>query len=77
MNSISDGGLIFLSEFRISHITILGTELSPYSAENSYPNGQSEIMNRKFEEFIRLFVNFDKKNGMSTQLMRRWPELTC
>ena len=61
-NIISDRDPLFMSKFWTSLFKLLGTKLSPSSAYHPQTDGQSEIMNRKLEEMIRSFANFDKSN---------------
>lgn len=59
---ISDRDSIFMSNFWKALFTLLGTKISPSSAYHPQTDGQTEIVNRKTEEMIRAFVNFDKSN---------------
>ena len=40
----------------------LGTKSEPSTAYHPHMDGQSEILNRKFVEMIRAFVNYKKNN---------------
>ena len=51
-----------MSKFWRTLFSLLGTTVSPSSAYHPQTDGQSEIMNRKIEEMIRSFVNFDKSD---------------
>ena len=62
LNIISDRDPIFMSKFWKALFQSLGTKLSPSSAYHPQTDGQTEIMNRKIEEMIRSFVNYDKSN---------------
>ena len=57
---ISDRDPIFMSKFWKALIKSLKTKLTPSSAYHPETDGQSEIVNRKVEEMIRAFVNFQK-----------------
>ena len=59
---ISDRDSIFMSRFWSSLFKLLGTKISPSSAYHPQTDGQTEIVNRKVEEMIRAFANFDKRN---------------
>ena len=59
---ICDRDSIFMSKFWKTLFQMLGTKISPSSAYHPQTDGQSEIMNRKIEEMIRSFVNFDKSD---------------
>ena len=62
MNIISDSDPIFMCKFRKALFETLGTRLSLSSAYNKRTDGQTEIMNRKIEEMIQCFVNYDWSN---------------
>ena len=51
-----------MSKFWKSLLKSLKTKLALSSAYHPQTDGQSEIVNRKVEEMIRAFVNFQKDN---------------
>ena len=59
---ISDLDKIYASIFWKEPLGLLGTTLQPSSAYHPQAYGQTEITNRKSEEFIRAFVNYDQPN---------------
>lgn len=59
---ISDRDPVFMGKFWKSLFSTLKTKISPSSAYHPQTDGQTEIMNRKIEEMIRCFANYDKSN---------------
>ena len=55
----SDRDPISMGKFWSYSFKILGTKLSPYSTYHPQTDGQTEVINRKVEEMIRAFVNYD------------------
>ena len=58
----SDRDIIFMSRFWSSLFKLLGTKICPSSTYHPQTDGQTEIVNRKVEEMIRAFSNFDKRD---------------
>ena len=59
---ISDRDPIFVSKFWKSLFQTLGTKLRPSSAYHPQTDGQTEIVNKKLEEMIPAFVNYNQDN---------------
>ena len=59
---ISDRDSVFMSIFWKSLFKTLGVKISPSTAYHPQTDGQTEIVNRKLEEMIRGFVNYDRDN---------------
>ena len=59
---ISDRDSIFMSKFWRELFTILGTNLRPSSAYHPQTDGQTEVVNKKIEEMIRSFINYNQTN---------------
>ena len=59
---ISDRDPVFMGTFWKSLFSMLQTKITPSSAYHPQTDGQTEIMNRKIEEMIRSFTNYDKSN---------------
>jgi len=59
---ISDRDPVFMSKFWKSLFHTLKTKISPSSAYHPQTDGQTEILNRKIEEMIRAFANYNKTN---------------
>ena len=57
---ISDRDSIFMSKFWKALFKSLNVKISPSTAYHPQTDGQTEIVNRKLEEMIRSFVNYDK-----------------
>lgn len=59
---ICDRDPVFMSKFWYSLFHLLRTKITPSSAYHPETDGQTEIVNRKLEEMIRAYVDFDKSN---------------
>ena len=59
---ISDRDPIFMSKFWETLFKLLNTEITPSPAYHPQTEGETEIFNRKVEEMIPAFSNFDKTN---------------
>ena len=56
---ISDRDKTFTKMFWKELFRLLGTKLRLSSVYHSQTDGQNEVMNKKLEEMIRAFVNYD------------------
>ena len=61
-NIISDRDSLLMSKFCKALFESLGTKSAPSTAYHPQTYGKSEIANRKVEEMIRAFANYNKKN---------------
>ena len=59
---ICDRDPIFMSTFWKCLFKAVKTKITPSSAYHPETDGQTEIVNRKVEEMIRAFANYDKSN---------------
>ena len=59
---ICDRDPIFMSHFWKNLFKTLNVKISPSTAYHPQTDGQTEIVNRKLEEMIRSFVNYNKNN---------------
>ena len=54
---VSDRDVVFTSKFSAELFKLLGTELTMSLAYHSQTNGQSEVVNRSLEQFLRAFAH--------------------
>ena len=59
---ISDRDSIFISGFWKKLFKTLQVKISPSTEYHPPTDGQAEIVNRKLEEMVRSFVNYDEDN---------------
>lgn len=59
---ISDCDSLFMRKFLKSLFTLLGTNLALSIEYHTQRDSRSEIVNRKVEEIIRSFANYEKEN---------------
>ena len=53
---VSDGGSILTAHFWQELFKLQGTELAMSSAYHPQSNGQTEVVNRSLEQYLRAFV---------------------
>lgn len=60
---ICDWEPVFMSKFWTKIFKLLKTRISPSSAYYPETEGQTEIINRKVEEVIKAYVDYDTRNS--------------
>ncbi len=69
---ISDRDVVLLRKVSKTLFKLLGTKIALSTANHPQTDGQTEIANRKVEEIIRAFANFEKDNWDENTVDLKW-----